>query len=72
MIWILVFLSSMSIPGDWLLLCAMAGVSTHMCEVQDAPHEVPCQQNVVWLVPAKDDAHAYMHINAADACLPAV
>ena len=42
----------------------MAGVSTHMCEVQDAPHEVPCRQNVVWLVPAKDDVYAseeYMH-----------
>ena len=54
----------MRISGDWLLLCAMAHVPTRMCEVQDAPHKAPCWQYVVWLVQAKDDAHApeeYMH-----------
>ncbi len=54
----------MRTSDDWLLLCAMAHVPTHMCDVQDAPHEAPCWQIVVWLIPAKHDAQLseeYMH-----------
>ena len=54
MIWILVT-SERHAHTKWLL-CATERVSTNMLEGQDAPHEAPYWQNVVWLEQAKDDA----------------